>query len=42
MTLAACILGDAEEARRMLPHVPKKRRPEVIEQCTAKGIALGS
>ncbi|MCA9653474.1 MAG: hypothetical protein KC501_26395, partial [Myxococcales bacterium] len=41
MTLAACILGDAEEARRMLPHVPKKRRPEVIEQCTAKGIALG-
>lgn len=40
MLRAACAMKDTEEAERMLPHVPKKWRPELIEHCAAQGVTL--
>ena len=41
MSLAACKLGDAEEAERLFPHVAKKARAELIAGCAEHGIELG-
>ncbi|MEM9458300.1 MAG: hypothetical protein AAGF11_29255 [Myxococcota bacterium] len=38
----ACSLGNAAEARRMLPHISKKSRPAVIAHCREAGIELPS
>ncbi|MCX4245970.1 hypothetical protein [Paraliomyxa miuraensis] len=38
--LAACTMGDVDKARRLLPHVSKKARPTLIEDCRAVGAEL--
>lgn len=38
--LAACKLGDGEQAQRLLPHVAVKSRPRLHEGCREAGVAL--
>ncbi len=38
--LAACSLGDADQAQRLLPHVSVKARARLVEGCAAQGITL--
>jgi hypothetical protein len=38
--VAACTLGDGEQAARLMPHVSIKDRPKLREGCKAAGIEL--
>jgi hypothetical protein len=38
--IAACTLGDGDQAQRLLPHVAVKARPRLVEGCQAVGVTL--